>query len=314
MKTFKRISLSTAIAIALASCSTAPDYKSTVNDLDAQYSVLASHPHAEEHAPIAVEEAREAVDKVKKMVRDGKDKNDIAHQAYLAERKIEIAQQLTRMGESKALIETSEVRRKDILLQSKDSKIQQAALAAATAELRADEAGRKNQALEDEIKQSKAETEKMREQFNSAEQKMKALGDKLEGVSTESNERGLVITMADIEFATGKHELSEGSASQLREIATFLEEFPDRDVLVEGYTDSTGSSQYNDNLSELRAQSVMEKLRSNGVDRSRLQYKGYGEKFPIASNDSSQGRQANRRVEIVLAKDAKETVSARDNF
>jgi outer membrane protein OmpA-like peptidoglycan-associated protein len=81
---------------------------------------------------------------------------------------------------------------------------------------------------------------------------------------------------------------------------TFLKEFPDREVVVEGYTDSTGSGVYNLELSQQRANSVQSFLVGNGISPDRIVARGYGEAYPVAPNDTAAGRQKNRRVEIII--------------
>jgi outer membrane protein OmpA-like peptidoglycan-associated protein len=84
-------------------------------------------------------------------------------------------------------------------------------------------------------------------------------------------------------------------------LAAFLERYPDRRVTVEGFTDSTGSAEYNQALSERRAQSVRDALVQKGIDPARVDTQGYGEEFPKASNETPAGRQLNRRVEVVIS-------------
>jgi outer membrane protein OmpA-like peptidoglycan-associated protein len=86
----------------------------------------------------------------------------------------------------------------------------------------------------------------------------------------------------------------------LYRLVTFLKQYPDRGVLVEGYTDSTGSDAYNMTLSDKRAQSVQSFLVQNGIDAQRILARGYGKAYPVAPNDTAEGRQHNRRVGVVI--------------
>ena len=96
-------------------------------------------------------------------------------------------------------------------------------------------------------------------------------------------------------------EAERARAAELeRRLADFMKAYPDRSVVVEGHTDSTGDESYNLQLSELRARSVEDVLIRQGIDPARISTRGYGEAYPVASNDSSAGRQQNRRVEIVI--------------
>jgi outer membrane protein OmpA-like peptidoglycan-associated protein len=93
---------------------------------------------------------------------------------------------------------------------------------------------------------------------------------------------------------------SQGIATAQR-LADVLRDNPDRTVLIEGFTDSTGSDAYNLQLSQRRAEAVRQALAAMGIDRSRIETRGYGEAYPVASNATAGERQLNRRVEIVLS-------------
>ncbi|MEZ4265797.1 MAG: OmpA family protein [Myxococcota bacterium] len=115
------------------------------------------------------------------------------------------------------------------------------------------------------------------------------------------DERGLVITLSSgILFETNKSELRAASLARLDEVAALLNQSPERNVRVEGFTDSRGSDSTNRTLSLARAEAVRAYLVSRSVEPSRISAVGFGEERPVASNDSVEGRANNRRVEIVL--------------
>ncbi|MEM9584085.1 MAG: OmpA family protein [Pseudomonadota bacterium] len=115
----------------------------------------------------------------------------------------------------------------------------------------------------------------------------------------------LRVTMPqDLLFATDSDRLRGDLIADLRVVANSLNDYPDSTVVVIGHTDSTGSTAYNQNLSERRANSVAAVLRSEGVASARLQTLGQGEAQPVASNNSAAGRAQNRRVEIVIRPNA----------
>jgi outer membrane protein OmpA-like peptidoglycan-associated protein len=109
------------------------------------------------------------------------------------------------------------------------------------------------------------------------------------------------VTLGDLLFETGKSDLKGGASSNLNKLAAFLNEYPDRSVLIEGHTDNVGSDETNFNLSQRRANSVQSYLVGRGVAASRLATSGLGEGSPVAGNDSATGRQQNRRVEIIIS-------------
>ena len=112
--------------------------------------------------------------------------------------------------------------------------------------------------------------------------------------------QGLVVTLEDVLFEVNGADLQPGAQPQLLRLVEFLKLNPDRKVLIEGYTDSIGSSEYNLQLSLLRAESAQSFLVGNGLPADRITAIGYGETRPEAPNDSATGRQQNRRVEVVI--------------
>jgi outer membrane protein OmpA-like peptidoglycan-associated protein len=108
------------------------------------------------------------------------------------------------------------------------------------------------------------------------------------------------MTLGDILFDVDQATLKPGAMQNLFRLVTFLKQYPDRGVLVEGHTDSTGSDTYNLSLSEQRAESVRSFLTQNGIGAARVLARGYGKAYPVAGNDTSAGRQRNRRVDLVI--------------
>jgi outer membrane protein OmpA-like peptidoglycan-associated protein len=116
----------------------------------------------------------------------------------------------------------------------------------------------------------------------------------------QQTQRGLVISLSGILFDVGKSTIKAGSQASLERIAGVLTQYPQHQILVEGHTDATGSDELNLQLSRDRASSVRSALVAAGVDASKITAEGYGESRPVASNDTREGRQQNRRVEIVI--------------
>jgi len=119
-------------------------------------------------------------------------------------------------------------------------------------------------------------------------------------------ERGLVITLGDVLFDVNQARLKPGSEREIQKIADFLQEYPERKALIEGFTDSTGSESYNQVLSERRAEAVRRFLIERGISSDRVDARGYGESNPVASNATPATRQLNRRVEIVISEDERD--------
>jgi OmpA-OmpF porin, OOP family len=133
------------------------------------------------------------------------------------------------------------------------------------------------------------------------EREIRVLETELAELQADRTDRGLVVTLGDeILFDVDQAELKPGGMQQLSRVAEFLRQNPDRNVLIEGHTDSTAPDSYNLALSQRRANAVEDFLIMQGADPTRILATGYGEQLPIASNATAAGRQANRRVEIVV--------------
>jgi outer membrane protein OmpA-like peptidoglycan-associated protein len=118
--------------------------------------------------------------------------------------------------------------------------------------------------------------------------------------SIHRDARGTIVSLADILFDFNQATLRRDVEFNLVKIATILNQFGEMKVLVEGHTDSIGTEEYNLTLSQKRAQAVSDFLISQDVDASRLSAEGYGESRPVADNDTDEGRQKNRRVDLVI--------------
>ncbi len=123
-------------------------------------------------------------------------------------------------------------------------------------------------------------------------------------LETRDSARGLIISMSDVLFDTGKYSLKPGAREKLAKVAGILIAYPSLNIEVGGYTDNVGGDDMNQKLSENRADSVRDYLVQQGVGNDSVSAKGFGNTLPVASNDNSAGRQENRRVELVVSGDA----------
>jgi outer membrane protein OmpA-like peptidoglycan-associated protein len=230
-------------------------------------------PQVATHAPVALRQAEEAVNRAEQAWEQHKDTEEAQHLAALAERRVEIARAAAEKSMAEANIEQIKQTRERVLLEARTREAQRAQQQAAQAQQQVRSVTTQNQQLAQELANLKAR---------------------------ETN-RGLVLTLGDVLFDVNQATLTPGAMNNLSTLVAFLKEHPDRHVTIEGYTDSAGSEAYNLELSQRRAEAVRNFLLQSGIEASRLTATGYGEASPIAPNTTAAGRLQNRRVEVVIS-------------
>ena len=193
--------------------------------------------------------------------------------------------------------------------QEAEAAAQEAARQKAAAEKATAEAVAQQQALAAETekaKQAAAQSETLRQQAEYEKQELRArLLQQLNSIlATRDSARGLIANMSDVLFRSGSFELLPGARERLAKVSGIVLAYPTLHVAVEGHTDSVGSDDYNQQLSERRAQAVRDYFVQQGINSSAVEAHGYGKTEPIATNDTPEGRQQNRRVELILSGDA----------
>jgi len=234
------------------------------------------------------EDAREASLNKQKQIAD----EQARERALAAEQQARLAQQQAQQAaaaqaaaEQQAALEAQQRAAAEQAKAEAEAARRQAALEAERARQAAEEANRLRQQAEMERDQLR---QQLLQQFNAV-------------LPTHETPRGLVINIGDLLFATGKYDLTEKARESLARIAGIIESHPGLHLVVEGYTDNTGSPEFNEKLSNQRADAVHDFLIQQGVNPQDITAVGYGENFPVASNSTAQGRALNRRVELVVS-------------
>ena len=165
----------------------------------------------------------------------------------------------------------------------------------------AQEAARQRETAQAELDSARRATEQaQREQQELRQQLVEQFNRILE---TRDTARGLIVNMSDVLFDTGKYDLKPGAREKLAKISGIVLAHPGLTLEVEGHTDSVGSDDYNQMLSERRANAVRAFLIQQGVSPANITASGLGKAQPVGSNDTATGRQMNRRVEMVVSGD-----------
>ena len=176
---------------------------------------------------------------------------------------------------------------------------QQAEQARQQAELAQQQAAQ--QAQQSELARQQADQARQQAENDKAQMRARMLQQLNQVLQTRDTARGLIVNMPDVLFDTGKADLKSSARERLAKVAGILIAYPDIHVEVDGYTDSTGSLEFNERLSQQRAEAVRSYLGSQGVNSSTVTTQGFGPSNPIASNETASGRQQNRRVEMVVS-------------
>jgi outer membrane protein OmpA-like peptidoglycan-associated protein len=266
---------------ALSACETPPKDGGLLPEARNAIARAEADPNVTRYAPTELERARRLLTNAEGAAEE-KGANDkvAAHYAYLATQMARISEQRAHEQVAMARIREGESERQKILLSARESEANQAKVAAQQARSEAQNA-------QAELARQQAESQRLAAQ--------------MEELQASQTSRGIVLTLGDVLFDTGRAELKPGAARPIEQIAAFLNEHPERSVQVEGFTDSQGGNDYNLELSQKRADAVAMAIIQRGVAAERVRALGYGEEFPKASNNSAGSRQLNRRVEIVVS-------------
>lgn len=301
---FKSLALAALCAALFAGCATT----GTSDALEAarnEVNAAAVNPDVVARAPLELRTAQEALDRANNAQRKGEDRAEVNHHAYLAQTRAQTARDLAsarRATDDLARMQ-GEVDRLRLAARTQEAQIARAQAAAASqqaasAAQQAQAATAQAQAATQEALKERSRADQAMADAEAANNRTRVLILELQARETE---RGLLVTLGDVLFQTGKAELLPTAHPRMDKLAEFLKQFPDKSLLIEGYTDSVGSDSYNQELSMRRAEAVKAALMQRGVDPVRMGVRGYGEAFPVASNDSPEGRALNRRVEVVVS-------------
>lgn len=274
-----------AALLGIAGCASAPkdspllaQARQAVNQAEADANVT-------RYAPQELDRARKLLLNAEGSAKEqGATSKVASHYAYLATQVARTAEQRAQEQVAVTRVKAGETERQKILLSARESEADRALAQARQAQSAAEQA--RSEALNAQTQVAQAQTENQR-----------LLGE-LQAAQTS---RGIVLTLGDVLFDTGESQLKPGAQRPIEQIAAFLNDNPERSVQVEGFTDSQGSNEYNQQLSQRRADAVAQAIIQRGIDTQRVRALGYGEEFPKASNSSSGSRQLNRRVEIVVS-------------
>src|ERR1700730_444466 len=284
--------IATAVAsILLAACTTAPVKPDGAAEARVKLTQLQSDPNLASRAAVAIKDADAAV---RAAEQPELDKELAAHRVYLADRKVDTARALaeTRFADDQRAVLSAERDSARLDARTREADAAKGQVATARAE------GAEQKVAAD---RARSDADAAHVAAASSEQQSAELQRQIDVLHAKPTDRGLVLTLGDVLFTTGKADLKPGATGNLNKLVAFLNEYPDPTAAIQGYTDSVGSQDYNQSLSERRADSVKSYLAGQGIGSLRLSASGRGQNDPVADNDSAAGRQQNRRVEVIIS-------------
>jgi outer membrane protein OmpA-like peptidoglycan-associated protein len=259
------------LALTMAACASVPLTNAALENARSAVRTAEADPNVSRYAALDLHTARTELDAAEAAA-VARDERGIDQPAYLATQTAHLAQLKASSKANDARVAAGKTDRDRIQLNARTNEVNGALLARDNANVARDQATQQTAALQSE----------------------------LDALKAKPTDRGLVLTLGDVLFDSGRAELNPGAYRNLDQLVQFLTQHAERRVEIDGYTDSVGTDSFNLDLSQRRADSVKSVLVSRGIDSTRIASRGYGKDFGVASNSDSGGRQLNRRVEIVI--------------
>ena len=302
---------------ALAGCSSIPAENSRLEAARSDYRTAQSTPAARDLAPVEMKAASDALASADAAWMRHERAAEVDHLAYLAQTRVAIAQETGRQKAAAQSIAAAAAARDQMRLTARTEEADAAHRSAEASQRDAaasqrDAAASQRQSAASQRQSEEAQRQALASQRQAnaaqlqagdAEERARQLELQIRELNARKTERGLVVTIGDVLFDTNQSQLKPGGMRSVDKLVGFLKQYPQRQALIEGFTDSVGSEASNQALSMRRANAVRAALVSQGVSGDRLRTQGYGEAFPVAGNDDADGRRSNRRVEVILSED-----------
>ncbi len=307
-----------------AACTTAPKKDLALEQVRSQLEELESDPELSGYATLALGEAERAL----RQAETATGETQRIHLIYMADRRIQIARAIAQREQLEQELDRLETERNELLVKASQLEAEQARLEAEQARMMSQATAEDAQRAREEAMQAQhreAESERTARQAIEEAEQAKALAAssataaqlarreadlaleqadtlrrQLENLQLRQTESGVVVTLGDVLFETGQTELRQEAMASLVEVVDLLQSEPDKNIRIEGHTDAVGDANTNLEISQRRADAVFEALVSLGVVAERVTTQGMGEDFPIASNETDDGRAQNRRVDVIL--------------
>ena len=290
-----------ATAVMLGACSSMPTTTPLLDQARGDFVAANNNPNISSLAPLEFKQASDALEQANAAAARKDSLEQIDKLAYIAKQKIATAQEVAKQKSAEADIARSGQQRDQVRLEARTAEADRAKMEAERAKMDAANAQGQAVAAQNQAAAAQSAAQAAEAQTREAQARAAQLEAMMVDLQAKKTERGMIITIGDVLFATGQATLTGNGTATLRKLADVLAQNPNRTILVEGFTDSVGSTDSNQALSERRASAVRAALVDMGVAKERIAMRAYGEAYPVAANDNAGNRQLNRRVEIVLS-------------
>jgi outer membrane protein OmpA-like peptidoglycan-associated protein len=291
-----------ALAATLAACGTTPTRNNALEQARTNYQSAQADTQVASLAPNELKRAGESLRAADKAWTDGGTPAAVDHLAYMTSQRVTIAQETAASLSAQAVTAGAAAERDKLRLAVRTNEADTAKMQLAQSEQSNSQKTAELAAAETAAQRDKARVERRDARVNDLEMQLKDL-------NAKKTDRGMVVTLGDVLFDSGKSQLLADGSRNMAKLAEVFKKNPQRKASIEGYTDSVGSANSNYELSGRRASAVMTALVNLGVPADHLSTQAHGEEMPTATNDTAAGRQMNRRVEIVFAPQADDNSS-----
>ena len=278
-----------AAAALLAGCAGAPTVTPALKQARANVGAAEADPAVLKYASLDVKKAADSLRRAEELSARRESLADIDSAAYVASTQARTAMAIGRAATDEEAIKAAEADRERARADANARRANVAQAQAANASADANAARQQAAAANADAAQAQAQAA--------------ALQRELAELQARQTDRGMLVTLGDVLFEFGRADIKPAAQGAIGKLAGYLNQHPDRRVLIEGFTDSIGSDAVNMALSQRRSQAVADALRARGVDPTRIATRGYGEAYPVAGNSSSSDRAMNRRVEVYISND-----------
>lgn len=289
------------LTAALAACSSLPDRNSALDQARIKYNAAQNSSQVTTLAPNELKSAGDSLRVAEQTWNDGGKPTIVDHLAYLSSQRVAIAQETASSRAAEIVTASAAAERDRLRLEARTNEANRAQRQLAIAEQANAEKAGELAAADAAAQRDQSRAQRDQAQAQRREAQVLDLQMQLKELNAKQTERGLVVTLGDVLFDSGKSQLLPGANVNMAKLAGFFSRNPQRTATIEGYTDSIGNGSANQALSQRRADAVMTALVQSGVRSDRLSTRAFGEEQPVANNDTAVGRQMNRRVEIVFA-------------